>query len=370
MSQSTTALQAKGVAQQDAVFVQGMGLTSATMLVMGSMVGSSIYIVSADIARLVQSPALLIAAWVVTGVMTIIGGLAYGELSAMMPRAGGQYVFLRESLGPMWGFLYGWTYFLVIQCGTIAAVGVALGKFSGVLFPAISSAHWLTFHYKVPPVPIGAMVFGNMDVGLNTQNLVAIVSIVLLSVVNVYTVKTGAMVQNIFTFAKVVALLGFVFCGYFLGRNRFALAANFGHNFWHNAGLGRLHTIPVGLAGATATVGIFTILAVAQVGSLFAADAWNSVTFTAAEVRNPRRNLPLSLVIGTGSSHSALHSRQHCLPLRIAYVWRAEWYDSARQRDSVCCGGPCSDGRNAADLRFDRRVAHGNCRSGLNLRSK
>ena len=300
MSQPTTVPNVKSVAQQDTEFVQGMGLTSATMLVMGSMVGSAIYIVSADIARLVQSPALLIGAWVVTGVMTIIGGLAYGELSAMMPRAGGQYVFLRESLGPLWGFLYGWTYFLVIQCGTIAAVGVALGKFSGVLFPAISSSHWLTFHYKVPPVPVGAMVFGNMDVGLNTQNLVAIVSIIFLSITNIYTVKTGAMVQNIFTLAKVAALLAFVFCGYFLGKNSVALTANFGHNFWHNAGLGRLYTIPVGLAGATATVGVFTILAVAQVGSLFAADAWNSVTFTAAEVKNPQRNIPLSLAAGTG----------------------------------------------------------------------
>jgi APA family basic amino acid/polyamine antiporter len=279
-----------------------MGLTSATMLVMGSMVGSGIYIVSADIARLTQSPGLLIMAWVVTGVMTIIGGLAYGELAAMMPKAGGQYVFLRESLGSLWGFLYGWTYFLVIQCGTIAAVGVALGKFLGVFFPSISSSAWLLHtHYKMPAIHVGPMVFGNMDVGLNTQNLVAIISIIFLSVVNIYGVKTGAMVQNIFTFAKTAALIGLVVFGYFLGRNATALAANFGHNFWHNAGLGTLHEIPVGLAGATAMVGVFTILAVAQVGSLFSADAWNSVTFTAAEVKNPQRNLPLSLAIGTGS---------------------------------------------------------------------
>ncbi|MDT8070801.1 MAG: amino acid permease [Terriglobia bacterium] len=278
-----------------------MGLTSATMLVMGSMIGSGIYIVSAEIAREVQSPALLIGAWVITGIMTIIGGLAYGELSAMMPKAGGQYIFLRESLGPLWGFLYGWTYFLVIQCGTIAAVGVAMGKFLGVFFPSIASEHWLTFHYKMPAILIGPMVFGNMDVGLNTQNLVAIVTIVLLSLVNVYGVKTGAFVQDVFTFAKTAALIGLIFLGYFLGRNAIALAANFGHNFWQNAGLGSLHTIPVGLAGTTATVGVFTILAVAQVGSLFSADAWNSVTFTAAEVKNPHRNLPLALAIGTGT---------------------------------------------------------------------
>jgi APA family basic amino acid/polyamine antiporter len=302
VSQSATVPNVNKPAQQDSEFVKGMGLTSATMLVMGSMIGSGIYIVSADIARLVQSPGLLIMAWVVTGIMTIIGGLAYGELSAMMPKAGGQYIFLRESLGPLWGFLYGWTYFLVIQCGTIAAVAVALGKFLGVFFPSISSAHWLlNSHYKMPAINVGPMVFGNMEVGLNTQNLVAIISIIFLSIVNIYGVKTGAMVQNVFTFAKTAALIGLVLFGYFLGRNATALAANFGHNFWHNAGLGTLHLIPVGLGGATAMVGVFTILAVAQVGSLFSADAWNSVTFTAAEVKNPQRNLPLSLAIGTGA---------------------------------------------------------------------
>ena len=162
MSQSATVPNVKSSSAQDTEFVKGMGLTSATMLVMGSMIGSGIYIVSADIARLVQSPGLLIMAWVVTGIMTIIGGLAYGELSAMMPKAGGQYVFLRESLGPLWGFLYGWTYFLVIQCGTIAAVAVALGKFLGVFFPSISSSAWLLHsHFKVPAYQVGPMVFGN-----------------------------------------------------------------------------------------------------------------------------------------------------------------------------------------------------------------
>ena len=302
MSQSATVPNVKSSSAQDTEFVKGMGLTSATMLVMGSMIGSGIYIVSADIARLVQSPGLLIMAWVVTGIMTIIGGLAYGELSAMMPKAGGQYVFLRESLGPLWGFLYGWTYFLVIQCGTIAAVAVALGKFLGVFFPSISSSAWLLHsHIKVPAYQVGPMVFGNMDVGLNTQNLVAIISIIFLSVLNIYGVRTGALVQNVFTFAKTAALIGLVVFGYFLGRNSAAIAANFGHNFWQNASLGSVHNIPVGLAGATAAVGVFTVLAVAQVGSLFSADAWNSVTFTAAEVKNPQRNLPLSLAIGTGS---------------------------------------------------------------------
>jgi len=299
VSQSVTVKHLQEAAQQDQELVKGLGLTSSTMLVMGSMIGSGIFIVSADIARLTGSPALLIAAWVITGIMTIIGGLAYGELAAMMPRAGGQYIYLRESIGSIWAFLFGWTYFLVIQCGTIAAVGVAFGKFLGVFVPVISSSNWLSFHWKVPPIPVGPMVFGNMDVGLNTQNLVAIISIVLLSLVNIYGVKTGAIVQNLFTFAKTAALLGLIVFGYFLGRNATAIAANFGHNFWQNAGLGTGHVIPVGLAGATAVVGTFTILAVAQVGSLFSADAWNSVTFTAGEVKNPHRNLPLSLGIGT-----------------------------------------------------------------------
>lgn len=270
------------------------------MLVIGSMIGSGIFIVSAEISRETSSPALLIAAWMVTGFMTIVGALTYGELAAMMPRAGGQYVYLRESLGPLWGFLYGWTLFLVIQTGTIAAVGVAFGKFLGVFYPSISSSHWILHLWKVPPIPIGPMVLGNMDVGLSTQNLVAILLVVLLSFINVLGVKTGALIQNIFTFAKTSALFGLVILGVAIGRNAQALAANFHGNFWHNAGLGAQHAVQVGVGGPTVLVGTLTILAVAQVGSLFSADAWNNVTFTAGEVKNPSRNLPLSLALGTG----------------------------------------------------------------------
>ncbi|HWR34776.1 MAG TPA: amino acid permease [Clostridia bacterium] len=301
MSQTQLTANGQTVCQQDQELVKGLGLTSATTLVMGSMIGSGVFIVSADIARLVSSPALLIMAWVITGFMTITAALAYGELAAMMPRAGGQYVYLRESLGPLWAFLYGWTFFLVIQCGTIAAVGVAFGKFLGVFFPSISSTNWLSFHYKVPPLFVGPMVLGNMDVGLNTQNLVAIVSVLLLSIVNIFGVRTGAIVQNFFTFAKTAALLAVIGFGFWLGANAQAIAANFGSNFWHNAGWGTLHQIPVGITGETAMVGVLTVLAIAQVGSLFSADAWNNVTFTAGEVKNPSRNLPLSLAIGTGT---------------------------------------------------------------------
>jgi APA family basic amino acid/polyamine antiporter len=280
--------------------VQGLGLTSATTLVMGSMIGSGIFIVSADIARTVDSPALLIGAWLVTGFMTIVGALCYGELAAMMPRAGGQYVYLREALGPLWGFLYGWTLFLVIQTGTIAAVAVAFGKFLGVFFPAISAKNWILHLAKVPEFHVGPMVLGNMDVGLSTQNLVAILLVVVLSVINIFGLRTGAFIQNVFTIAKISALAGLVTFGIFMGRNAAALAANFNGNFWHNAGVSALHPLQVGASGPTVLVGTLTILAVAQVGSLFSADAWNNVTFTAGEVRNPSRNLPLSLALGTG----------------------------------------------------------------------
>ncbi len=286
--------------QQDKELVKGLGLTSATMLVMGSMIGSGIFIVSSEISREVNSPALLIAAWLVTGFMTIVGALSYGELAAMMPRAGGQYVYLREALGPLWGFLYGWTLFLVIQTGTIAAVGVAFGKFLGIFVPSISSSNWILHFWKVPPIHIGPMVLGNMDVGLNTQNLIAILIVVALSVINIFGLKTGALIQNVFTFAKVSALLGLGLLGLFIGRNAQALVANFHGNFWNNAGLGAQHAVQVGVGGPMVMVGTLTILAVAQVGSLFSADAWNNVTFTAGEVKNPNRNLPLSLALGTG----------------------------------------------------------------------
>ncbi|HKD02544.1 MAG TPA: amino acid permease, partial [Terriglobales bacterium] len=264
---------------QDKELIKGLGLTSATMLVMGSMIGSGIFLVSAEIAREVSSPALLIAAWLVAGFMTIIAALSYGELAAMMPQAGGQYVYLREALGPLWGFLYGWTLFLVIQTGTIAAVGVAFGRFLGVFFPSISSAHWIAnLHWTAPTYDVGPMRLGGMNVGLNTQSLVAILLVLALSLINILGVKTGAAIQNLFTSAKVGALLGLVVVGLFIGRNRVAVEANFGSNFWHHAGWRTLHAVQVGIGGPVVWVSVLTILAVAQVGSLFSADAWNNVT--------------------------------------------------------------------------------------------
>ncbi|MEG9435214.1 amino acid permease [Edaphobacter sp. HDX4] len=276
-----------------------MGLFSATAIVMGSMIGSGIFIVPADMSRLLGSPALLIAAWLITAAMTIIGALSYGELAAMMPKAGGQYVYLRESLGPLWGFLYGWTLFLVIQTGTIAAVGVAFGKFLGVFFPSVNTSHWLWHIGHVPAWHVGPMILGNMDIGVNTANLVAIVIIILLTLLNTFGIRMGAAVQNLFTSAKVLSLAAVVLVGVVV-RNATALATNFGEgwrNFWAGAGWHSLHPSQL---GGTELVGVLTILAIVQVGSLFSADAWNNVTFTAGEIRNPKRNLPLSLAVGTG----------------------------------------------------------------------
>jgi APA family basic amino acid/polyamine antiporter len=267
-----------------------MGLFSATAIVMGSMIGSGIFIVPADMSRVLGSPALLIAAWLVTAAMTVIGALSYGELAAMMPKAGGQYVYLRESLGSIWGFLYGWTLFLVIQTGTIAAVGVAFGKFLGVFFPSISQTNWIVH-------------IGSGNIGLSTANLAAIVVIVLLTFTNTRGVKTGAAIQNVFTSAKVLALLAVVAVG-LVAKNAAAVAANFGHNFW-TLGNAAVRSSPNPLPGWLFFVSrlpeIAIMLAVVQVGSLFSSDSWNNVTFTAGEIKNPKRNLPLSLVLGTGT---------------------------------------------------------------------
>jgi APA family basic amino acid/polyamine antiporter len=271
-----------------------MGLFSATAIVMGSMIGSGIFIVPADMSRVLGSPALLIGGWLVTAAMTIIGALSYGELAAMMPKAGGQYVYLRESLGPIWGFLYGWTLFLVIQTGTIAAVGVAFGKFLGVFFPSVSQTNWI-FHV------------GSGNIGLSTANLAAIVIIVLLTFTNTRGVKIGAAIQNVFTSAKVLALLAVVVVG-LVAKNAAAVAANFGSNFWILGTAAYKGTVfgPTLLTAHRAglveiVLNVAILVAIVQVGSLFSSDSWNNVTFTAGEIKNPKRNLPLSLVLGTGT---------------------------------------------------------------------
>ncbi len=282
---------------------QSLGLFSSTAIVIGSMIGSGIFIVDADIARGTDSPALYLGAWAVTALMTMIGALSYGELAAMMPKAGGQYVYLRESLGPLWGFLFGWTLFLVIQTGTIAAVCVAFGKFLGVFFPSVSTTHWLWHIAHVPALRVGPMVLGNMEIGVNTANLAGVTIVIFLAVVNVFGVRLGALIQNVFTSAKALSLAALILLALTVGHDTAAWAANFGpglSEFWKNAGWHSLHPVQVGIGGPIVLVNVVVILAVVQVGSLFSADAWNNITFTAGEVRNPKRNIPLSLALGTG----------------------------------------------------------------------
>jgi basic amino acid/polyamine antiporter, APA family len=283
-------------ARPSAELVKGLGLFDSTMIVVGSMIGSGIFIVSADIAHQVQSPGLLLAVWLASGLMTLVAALSYGELAAMMPHAGGQYVYLRESLGEIWGFLYGWTMLLVIQTATIAAVAIAFSKFTGVIAPWFSASHWI---WKIGTFGPWRLWFGELgpyNVGLNRQNLLAILSIVLLTWINTRGLRLGKIVQNIFTVTKTGALAVLVVLGFWF-TTAVARATNFTH-FWSNAGWHTLHPYPPD--NPTWMIATITLMGVAMVGSLFSMDAWNNVTFTAAEVKNPGRNLPLSLAMGTG----------------------------------------------------------------------
>jgi len=273
--------------------VRSLGLLDSTMLVAGSMIGSGVFIVSADIARQLGSTAGLLAAWIVTGLLTMGAALAYGELAAMMPHAGGQYLYLREAWSPLWGFLYGWTLFLVIQTGTIAAVAVAFARYLGVLMPGVSATAWI-----IPPLNVSA----GYAVSLSLQQFVAIAVIALLTLLNTRGLRLGKLIQNTFTSAKVLSLAALIIAGLLIGRDPAAIRANLAHAFDPSGAtpvvpdLGFLPTV-------AATGGLFAfviVFCVAQVGSLFSSDAWNNITFIAGEVREPKRNLPLALVAGTG----------------------------------------------------------------------
>jgi APA family basic amino acid/polyamine antiporter len=279
-------------AEKPTGFVRELGLLDSTMIVAGSMIGSGIFIVPADIARQVGSAGWLLMVWVVTGLLTIAAALSYGELAAMMPRAGGQYVYLRESYSPLWGFLYGWTLFLVIQTGTIAAVAVGFARFVGVLFPDISPTAWV-----VAPIDLS----DSYAISLSTQQVVAILLLIFLTWLNTRGIKLGKIIQNTFTSAKTLSLIALILLGIFVGRNADAVAANFG-DLWtpSNAATIRPDFDFVAPTAATAgAFGLFIAFCVAQVGSLFSSDAWNNITFTAGEVKDPRRNIPLSLAAGT-----------------------------------------------------------------------
>lgn len=257
---------------------RSLGLIDSTAIVVGSMIGSGIFIVSADMARTLGSPGWLLVTWMLTGIITVIAALSYGELAAMMPYAGGQYVYLREALGKPIGFLYGWTLFTVIQTGTIAAVCIAFAKFSGVLFPWISSSNWI---FKIA-------TFGKYHIGLNTENLMAVLCILFLSWINTRGLQAGKLIQNIFTLMKVAALFGLILLGLTIGKNTEAITTNL-QDIWSTK-----HSIlnlqSFFLPG---------VLGAAMVGSLFSSDAWNNITFTAGEVVNPKKNIPLSLAIGS-----------------------------------------------------------------------
>jgi APA family basic amino acid/polyamine antiporter len=283
----TTAITETPVAEQK--FVRGLGLLDSTMLVAGSMIGSGIFIVSAIIARQVGSPGWLLVVWVVTGLLTLMAALSYGELAAMMPKAGGQYVYLREAYSPLWGFLYGWTLFLVIQTGTIAAVAVGFARYSGVLMPWFSESNYL-----VPPIRFGGP-FSGYAVSLSTAQFLGLAMIALLTFMNTRGLNLGKLVQNIFTTAKTGALIALVVLGIIVGVKSGAGAENF-RDLWTLRG--GLQDVGAGLTAATA-FGLFVGICVAQTNSLFSADAWNNITFIAGEVKEPRRNIPLSLAFGT-----------------------------------------------------------------------
>ena len=203
-------------------FVRAIGLFDGTMIVVGSMIGSGIFIVAADISRVTGSPGGLLLTWIITGLLTISAALAYGELAALFPHAGGQYVYLREAYSPLWGFLYGWTLFLVIQTGTIAAVAVGFARYLGVLFPSISPTTWI-----IHPISLGS----KLAISLSIQQFVGIVMVVLITFLNTLGVRLGKLIQNIFTSAKTLSLLGLILIGVFVGRNHAAIADNFA-NFW------------------------------------------------------------------------------------------------------------------------------------------
>src|SRR6266850_2612645 len=260
-------------------FVRALTRLDATALVVGSMIGSGIFIVSAEILREVHSPGLLRVVWGLSGVVTLMGALTYGELAAMFPSAGGQYVYLREGISPLFGYLYGWTLFVVIQTGTIAAVAVAFAKFTGVLFPGLSAdvfRGWGTTVHLPPPI-------GDILVGVSPQRIFAILSIVLLTWINVRGVRTAAFIQTSLTVIKTAALAGLIVLGITIGRNAEAIASNFGAAFWPAGGL---------------TLAIVPVIGAAMVGSLFSMDAWNNVGFASGELKQPEKDLPFAMATG------------------------------------------------------------------------
>src|SRR6185503_14139442 len=271
--------------QLDTEFKRGLGLYASTMVVVGSMIGSGIFLVSAEMGRQTGSPGVLLTAWIVTGVLTLAAALSYGELAAMMPRAGGQYVYLREAFSPLWGFLYGWTLFLVIQTGTIAASCVGFSRYLGVLVPFVSESHYVIAPIRILP---------RYALSLSTAQIVSLCLVAFVTWTNSRGLKYGKVMQNVFTSMKIGTLVGVIVIGGLLGWNALVVQGNYS-DAWTPVGV----LPPAAGISPLSAFGILVGLCTAQIGSLFAADAWNNVTFTAGEVRDPARNVPLSLLLGT-----------------------------------------------------------------------
>jgi basic amino acid/polyamine antiporter, APA family len=272
--------------------VRGLTLVDGTMIVIGSMIGSGIFITSAESSRLIGSPGWLLVAWALAGVMTITGALCCAELAAMMPRAGGPYVFLRQAYSPGTGFLFGWSLFVVVQTGTIAAVAVAFANFTGVLIPAIDAKNYIIGPHRLPAFLNGYAI------SLSTAQLLAVAMIIVLTLTNMRGLKTGKFIQNTFTFTKTAALIGLIMVGLVFGWNHASAAyTSSWWTPWANGWNPQEAQPGLALAGGLA---LAIILGRAMTGPLFAQSAWNNVTFTAGEVENPGRNLPLSLLVGCG----------------------------------------------------------------------
>jgi basic amino acid/polyamine antiporter, APA family len=285
----TTPLQTSAAAEPGTApgeFHKALGLFDSIMIVAGIMVGSGIFIVSAEISRQVGSAGWLLVTWLITGVLTVAGALSYGELAAMMPQAGGMYVYLREAFSPLLGFLYGWTLLTVIQTGTIAAVAIAFARFAGVSFPFISETRYLIAPIHILP---------GYALSLSTAQCTALGIILLIAVLNSYGVQWGKMIQNIFTVAKLTGMVALLA----LGAVAFWLHPNIFHVNFSGGGWTPHDVVPIGGVSAVTAFGMFIALCVSQTGSLFSADSWHDITFVAGEVRNPKRNLPLALGLGT-----------------------------------------------------------------------
>ncbi|UKJ08938.1 APC family permease [Solitalea lacus] len=261
-----------------------LGLFDSTMIVVGSMIGSGIFIVTSDIARLLGSPFWILFVWLLTGAITLMAALSYGELAGMMPKAGGQYVYLREAYNKFTGFLFGWTTFMVIQTGTIAAVAIAFAKYTGVLLPEFINTTSL--------FSIGPLAF-------SSQQFLGVALIALLTIINLYGVKNAKIIQGVFTVAKIISLLGLIVLGIYFGMNSDAFHQNFSNFFaepFKTVADAKTNALDVVKLSGLSLIGA---IGGALVGSLFSSDAWNNITYTAGEVKDPKRNIPLSLFFGT-----------------------------------------------------------------------